>query len=109
LKREGHLPLKTPHLQSTTQKSYVSFCRAVVKRDYSLLLFMFLLFNWERCNPEINSSIAKLVQGQPGLHGMFQDSNGYIERPCLKTVKISPTQEIFFQHLKALGLCSFIF
>ena len=27
------------------------------------------------------------VQGQPGLHSEFQDSQGYIVRPCLKKIK----------------------
>ena len=27
------------------------------------------------------------VQGQPGLHSEFQDSQGYTEKPCLKKTK----------------------
>ena len=27
------------------------------------------------------------VQGQPGLHNEFQDSQGYTEKPCLETLK----------------------
>jgi hypothetical protein len=27
------------------------------------------------------------VRGQPGLHSEFQDSQGYVEKPCLKKSK----------------------
>jgi hypothetical protein len=32
------------------------------------------------------------VQGQPGLQSEFQDSQGYTEKPCLKTNKQTKKQ-----------------
>jgi hypothetical protein len=34
------------------------------------------------------------VQGQPGLQSEFQDSQGYIEKPCLKKQKQTNKQKV---------------
>jgi hypothetical protein len=36
---------------------------------------------------EAEASSSLWVQGQPGLHNEFQDSQGYKVRPCLKKTK----------------------
>jgi hypothetical protein len=35
-------------------------------------------------NPSTWEAEAGGVQGQPGLQSKFQDSQGYLEKPCLK-------------------------
>jgi hypothetical protein len=35
-------------------------------------------------NSEAEASGCLRVQGQPGLHKEFQDSQGYTEKPCLE-------------------------
>jgi hypothetical protein len=39
------------------------------------------------------------VQGQPGLQSEFQDSQGYIEKLCLKKTKNKTKKKIFFSFL----------
>jgi hypothetical protein len=41
------------------------------------------------CNPSTQKAvgISLWIQGQPGLYSEFQDSQDYIETPCLKNQK----------------------
>ncbi|EGV95710.1 hypothetical protein I79_002463 [Cricetulus griseus] len=42
---------------------------------------------------EAEAQRALRIRGQPGLHNEFQDSQSYREKPCLKTLKKSPSKE----------------
>jgi hypothetical protein len=45
------------------------------------------------------------VRGQPGLQSEFQDSQGYIEKPCLETNKNRTKQNNKQTNKKSADLC----
>jgi hypothetical protein len=55
----------------------------------------------------IGEAEVSLIQGQPGLHGEFKDSLGYLERLCLKkTNKIKKNININQEHYTIIAVKS---